>query len=81
MKRGFKTFLKEEDGMGVVEILSLIHIQMCIRDRDGDDTISLQEDELSVGKWAYADDLELEDDGISLTREMILKFKEEHAKR
>lgn len=47
---------------------------------DGDDTISLQEDELSVGKW-YADDLELEDDGISLTREMILKFKEEHAKR
>ena len=48
---------------------------------DGDDTISLQEDELSVGKWAYADDLELEDDGISLTREMILKFKEEHAKR
>ena len=48
---------------------------------DGDDTISLQEDELSVGKWAHADDLELEDDGISLTREMILKFKEEHAKR
>lgn len=24
MKRGFKTFLKEEDGMGVVEIILII---------------------------------------------------------
>lgn len=43
---------------------------------EGDDTIHLQEDELSVGKWVEAQDLELEDDGISLTREMILHFKD-----
>ena len=48
---------------------------------DGDDTISLQEDELSVGKWAHADDLELEDDGISLTREMMQVFQKEHCKK
>ena len=45
---------------------------------DGDDKITLQEDELSLGTWVKADDLDLEDDGISLTREMILKFKKEH---
>lgn len=48
---------------------------------DGSDTISLQEDELALGTWVNAEDLELEDDGISLTREMILKFKEEHLKK
>ena len=32
----------------------------------------MQEDELSLGTWVKADDLDLEDDGISLTREMIL---------
>lgn len=47
---------------------------------DGSDTIRLQEDELALGTWVNANDLELEDDGISLTREMILKFKEEHVK-
>lgn len=41
---------------------------------DGDDTIHLQEDELSVGKWFKADDIDTIDDGISLTREMINKF-------
>ena len=46
---------------------------------DGDDKITLQEDELSLGTWVKADDLDLEDDGISLTREMILKFKKEHS--
>lgn len=45
---------------------------------DGNDDIRLQEDELSLGKWVGADELDMEDDGISLTREMILKFKEEH---
>ena len=45
---------------------------------DGDDKITLQEDELSLGTWVSANELELEDDGISLTREMILKFKREH---
>lgn len=43
---------------------------------DGDDTIRLQEEELSVGEWVEAEDLDLEDDEISLTREMISKFKE-----
>ncbi len=44
---------------------------------DGDDKITLQEDELSLGTWVKADELSLEDDGISLTREMILKFRDE----
>lgn len=44
-------------------------------DLDGDDTISLQEEELSVGKWVDAKDIDLADDGISLTREMIVNFK------
>ena len=44
---------------------------------DGDDTITLQEEELSLGKWVKAEELSLEDDGISLTREMILKFRED----
>ena len=44
---------------------------------DGDDKITLQEDELSLGTWVKADELDLEDDGISLTREMILKFRDD----
>ncbi|MDO5402777.1 MAG: NAD(+) diphosphatase [Eubacteriales bacterium] len=42
---------------------------------DGDDYIHIDEDELSLGTWVEAKDLDLEDDGISLTREMILEFK------
>ncbi len=45
---------------------------------DGDDKITLQEDELSFGTWVKADELDLEDDGISLTREMIIKFRDEY---
>lgn len=45
---------------------------------DGSDEIRLQEEELALGTWVKAADLELEDDGISLTREMILTFKAEH---
>lgn len=45
---------------------------------DGDDKITLQEDELSLGTWVKADELDLEDDGISLTREMIIKFSDEY---
>ena len=45
---------------------------------DGDDKITLQEDELSLGTWVKADELDLEDDGISLTREMIIKFRDEY---
>lgn len=44
---------------------------------DGADRITLQEDELSLGTWVKAEELDLEDDGISLTREMILKFRDE----
>lgn len=45
---------------------------------DGDDAIHLDENELSVGTWVHADDLDLEDDHVSLTREMICKFVSEH---
>ena len=45
---------------------------------DGDDKITLQEDELSLGTWVKADELDIEDDGISLTREMIIKFRDEY---
>lgn len=41
---------------------------------DGDDKITLQEEELSVGEWIAAKDIPLEDDGVSLTREMIVNF-------
>ena len=48
---------------------------------DGDDTIKLQEEELSVGEWMHASEMdEIQPDGVSLTREMMLKFKEEHQK-
>ena len=33
---------------------------------------------LSVGKWFHADELEIEEDDVSLTREMICKFVNEH---
>lgn len=45
---------------------------------DGDDTITLQEDELSVGTWVQAGDIDVVDDDISLTREMIEKFRREN---
>lgn len=43
---------------------------------DGDKSIHLQEDELSLGKWVDINEIDFEDDGISLTREMILHFKD-----
>ena len=43
-------------------------------DLDGEDTIHLDETELSVAQWHRRDDLPIEDDGISLTREMIRVF-------
>lgn len=42
---------------------------------DGDDAISLDENELSEADWYEAKDIDLEDDSLSLTREMILEFK------
>ena len=45
-------------------------------DLDGDDTIHLDEKELSVGQWHHRHSLPAKDDGISLTREMIRVFDE-----
>ena len=45
---------------------------------DGEDeSITLDTDELSEAGWFTKDEIELEDDNLSLTREMILKFKRE----
>ena len=45
-------------------------------DLDGDDTIHLDEDELSMGEWFDRHELPAKDDGVSLTREMIRVFEE-----
>lgn len=45
-------------------------------DLDGEDAIHLDESELAVGEWHYRDSLPIEDDGVSLTREMIRTFGE-----
>lgn len=45
-------------------------------DLDGDDTIYLDRDELSVAEWHFRNNLPAKDDGISLTREMIRVFEE-----
>lgn len=42
---------------------------------DGDDTIRLDEDELSTAEWVHRDDMNMEDDGFSLTREMMMAFQ------
>lgn len=45
-------------------------------DLDGEDTIHLDETELSVAQWHDRHSLPAHDDGISLTREMIRVFEE-----
>lgn len=45
-------------------------------DLDGSDQITLDTSELSEAGWFHRDEISLEDDHISLTREMIIKFKE-----
>jgi NAD+ diphosphatase len=45
-------------------------------DLDGDDTITLDENELALGQWHHRNALPIEDDGYSLTREMIRVFGE-----
>ncbi len=42
---------------------------------DGDASIRLDTEELSVGEWFRRDEIPFEDDGVSLTREMIGVFK------
>lgn len=44
---------------------------------DGDNKIKLDETELKEGKWFTADEIDPDDNDISLTREMIVKFKTE----
>lgn len=55
---------------------SLLYGYFC--EVDGGTDITLQEEELSVGKWVSADEIDVEDDGVSLTREMIVTFAKEH---
>lgn len=45
-------------------------------DLDGDDTISIDENELSHAAWYHRHSLPVRDDGFSLTREMIRVFSE-----
>ena len=45
-------------------------------DLDGDDTICLDRQELALAQWFDRDALPIQDDGISLTREMIRVFGE-----
>ncbi len=44
-------------------------------DLDGEDHIRLDERELSMARWYHRDEIPVEDDGYSLTREMIGAFK------
>lgn len=43
---------------------------------DGDDTITIDSDELSEGTWLKREDMILDDSTIALTREMMARFKE-----
>ncbi|MBR6700336.1 MAG: NAD(+) diphosphatase [Firmicutes bacterium] len=43
---------------------------------DGSDKIKMDEEELSVAEWLHRDEIEMVYDGISLTNEMVIKFKE-----
>ena len=45
-------------------------------DLDGEDAITLDEKELALGQWHHRKALPVEDDGYSLTREMIRVFAE-----
>lgn len=45
-------------------------------DLDGDRHINIDEEELSVGEWLSPDEIPTEYDGISLTNEMIIRFKD-----
>ena len=45
-------------------------------DLDGSDEIRLDVNELSEARWVDREDLDIEFDGVSLTNEMIIRFKE-----
>lgn len=42
---------------------------------DGDDTITIDEDELAIGEWVHRDDLDVVDEQIALTNKMLCMFK------
>ena len=48
----------------------------CVYAEEGDIPHHLDETELAVGQWHNRDQLPVDDDGISLTREMIRVFGE-----
>lgn len=43
---------------------------------DGSDQIKMDEKELSVAEWVSREEMDIKPDGISLTNEMMMKFKE-----
>lgn len=47
---------------------------------DGEDTITLDQEELSTGVWMDRNDIHMEDEDFSLTREMIVHFVKEGRK-
>ena len=44
-------------------------------DLDGDDTLTVDHDELSMASWFNREDIPDEGDNISLTKEMMMAFK------
>ena len=58
---------------GVAGNLSLGYF--CELDGD-DDAITLDENELAMAEWFSRDEIPADDDGISLTREMVRIFRE-----
>lgn len=44
-------------------------------DLDGDDTITLDREELSTAQWFEREDIPYDDYDVSLTREMMIQFK------
>ena len=46
---------------------------------DGNDAITMDEEELSVAEWINRDEIPTEYDGLSLTNEMIMRFKKGEA--
>ena len=50
--------------------------EMCIRDRDGDGAITLEEDELSMAQWVPRGEIAVQPDDFSLTNHMICLFRD-----
>ena len=48
---------------------------------DGDDTIVMDTTELAVAQWFHREEMPVQDDGISLTREMMRVFQQGNLKK